>query len=51
MKDGGCVELSNVKCFVLKVNELHFYSPLTVYFSREYTSKVIKVCEFYNYML
>lgn len=36
MKDGGCVELSNVKCFVLKVNELHFYSPLRVYFGREY---------------
>lgn len=38
------LKLSNTKCFVLKVNELHFYLPLTVYFSREYISKVIKGC-------
>lgn len=45
------LKLSNAKCFVLKVNEVHFYLLLTVYFSREYISKVIKVCEFYNCML
>lgn len=28
--------LRDVKCFVLKVNELHFYLPLAVYLSREY---------------
>lgn len=44
-------KLGNVKGFVLKVNELHFYLPLTVYFSHEYIPKVIKVCEFYSYML
>lgn len=45
------LKLRDVKCFVLKVNELHFYLPLAVYFGREYISKVIKVCESYNYML
>lgn len=45
------LELSNVKCFVLKANELHFYLPLTVYVSHEYISNVINVWGFYNHIL
>ena len=42
------LKLSNVKCFVLKVNELRFSLPLTVYCGHEYIPKVIKGCEFYK---
>ena len=47
------LKLSHGKCFLLKVKESHFYLPLRVSFSHEYIniSQVIKVCDFYNYIL
>ena len=44
-------KLSNGECFLLKASESHFYLPLAVSSSLESISKVIKVHEFYHFML
>ena len=44
-------KLGHGEGFVLKVNESHLYLLLTVSFSHEFISKVIEVCEFYNFIL
>ena len=44
-------KLSYGEGFVLKVDESHCCLPLTVSYSHESISKVIEVCEFYNFIL
>lgn len=46
-----CRGLEMWSVFVLNANESLFCLPLTFYSNHEYTSKVITVFKFYNYML